>query len=90
MAGRGSLVASDSTDHDGMGPFLAYLREPANGCISTGVLTPAAAGRAATRSACGSEPQLRVDGGPRTRKRSSSSISSSSTVSQTPLVSSTS
>lgn len=40
----GALVASDNTDHDGMEPFLAHLRDPANGYVSTGVLTPGGRG----------------------------------------------
>jgi len=36
---RGGLVASDNTDHDGMEDFLRFLRDPANGYVSAGVLT---------------------------------------------------
>lgn len=36
----GCLIASDNTDHDGMESYLEYLRDPANGYISTAVLTP--------------------------------------------------
>jgi predicted O-methyltransferase YrrM len=36
---RGGIVASDNTDHDGMGPFLKYLRDPENGYTSSAILT---------------------------------------------------
>jgi predicted O-methyltransferase YrrM len=35
----GALVASDNTDHDGMEHFLAYLRDPRNGYLSSPLLT---------------------------------------------------
>jgi len=35
----GCIVASDNTDHEGLGDFLAYLRDPANGYVSSDVLT---------------------------------------------------
>ncbi len=36
----GCLIASDNTDHDGMESYLEFLRDPANGYLSTAVLTP--------------------------------------------------
>jgi predicted O-methyltransferase YrrM len=35
----GALVASDNTDHDGMEHFLAYLRDPRHGYLSSPILT---------------------------------------------------
>lgn len=35
----GALIASDNTDHDGVESFLAYLRDPRNGYVSSGILT---------------------------------------------------
>ena len=35
----GGIVASDNTDHDGLGPFLDYVRAPGNGYLSSAVLT---------------------------------------------------
>lgn len=35
----GCLIASDNTDHDGLDDFLAYLRDPANGYLSSDVTT---------------------------------------------------
>jgi predicted O-methyltransferase YrrM len=37
----GSLVASDNTDHDGMESFLAHIRNPANGYLTSAILTDA-------------------------------------------------
>lgn len=36
----GGIVASDNTDHDGLGPFLEYIRAPGNGYLSSAILTP--------------------------------------------------
>lgn len=36
----GGIVASDNTDHDGLGPFLDHVRTPANGYLSSAILTP--------------------------------------------------
>ena len=35
----GGIVASDNTDHDGLEPFLEYLRTPGNGYTSAAILT---------------------------------------------------
>jgi predicted O-methyltransferase YrrM len=35
----GGLVASDNTDHDGMEAFLAYIREPDHGYLSSPLVT---------------------------------------------------
>ncbi|GHC06085.1 O-methyltransferase [Cerasicoccus arenae] len=35
----GCLISSDNTDHDGVENFLAYLHDPANGYVSTPLLT---------------------------------------------------
>jgi len=35
----GGIVASDNTDHDGMEPFLDYLRMPGSGYISSAIIT---------------------------------------------------
>ena len=36
---RGGIVASDNTDHDGMEPFLTFLRDPDNGYTTSAILT---------------------------------------------------
>ena len=36
----GGIVASDNTDHEGLDPFLDYVRTPANGYVSSAILTP--------------------------------------------------
>ena len=35
----GAIVASDNTDHEGMEAFLEYIRNPANGYLSSALLT---------------------------------------------------
>ena len=35
----GATIASDNTDHDGLEAFLAYIRTPANGYLSSAILT---------------------------------------------------
>ncbi|MBK1880817.1 class I SAM-dependent methyltransferase [Luteolibacter pohnpeiensis] len=42
----GSVIASDNTDHDGMESFLAYIQNPANGYISSAILTSGERGKA--------------------------------------------
>lgn len=36
---KGALVASDNTDHEGMENFLRYIREPANGYLTSAIQT---------------------------------------------------
>ncbi len=35
----GGIVASDNTDHEGLKPFLEYLRTPGDGYASAAILT---------------------------------------------------
>jgi hypothetical protein len=39
-------VASDNADHDGMEPFLDYLRNPDNGYTSAAIFTEGRLGKA--------------------------------------------
>lgn len=42
----GGVVASDNADHEGMEPFLDYLRNPANGYTSAAIFTEGRLGKA--------------------------------------------
>lgn len=42
----GAIVASDNTDHEGIKPFLEYVRDPVNGYVSAAVFTEGHLGKA--------------------------------------------